>query len=184
MQLNDLILIKNQTNPIDNGLYYISQIGDTTTSTIFTRVNNNLMPGMLFFIEEGLTQQYKLYILHAHEIILGITALNFLNLQFLSDLKTEGGLEYNNNILSLSIDTTIFDTSLDFLTILNNSITSALLSDNIDMSLKNFRAADTIRLNGRTIADLDEIEHNTILVFNEATNEFEPITAIDGGTFI
>jgi hypothetical protein len=58
LALNDRVLLKNQQNPIDNGIYTITDLGSGGTPWVLTRAtdadsSSEVTPGMFTFIEEG-----------------------------------------------------------------------------------------------------------------------------------
>ena len=59
-QLNDRVLVKDQSNKIENGIYYVTTVGDSTTPWTLTRstdadssIPNNFAPGSFVFITVG-----------------------------------------------------------------------------------------------------------------------------------
>jgi len=88
LNLNDRVLIYNQTNAAHNGIYYVSTVGDGATAWVLTRTTdtdsygasdpNALGEGDAFFVREGATGAGELYVMTTSgTITFGTTNITF-----------------------------------------------------------------------------------------------------------
>jgi hypothetical protein len=87
--VNDRILIYNQTNAFENGVYTVTVVGDGSTAWVLTRATdadtyalknpNGLGEGDAFFITSGNTGAGETYVVNTQGVItFGTTAINFV----------------------------------------------------------------------------------------------------------
>jgi hypothetical protein len=88
LNLNDRVLIDNQTNAAHNGVYYVSTVGDGATAWVLTRTTdtdsygasdpNSLGEGDAFFVSEGDTGAGELNVMNTSgTITFGTTNITF-----------------------------------------------------------------------------------------------------------
>ena len=88
LNLNDRVLVYNQTNAAHNGVYYVSTVGDGATAWVLTRTTdtdsygasdpNSLGEGDAFFVLEGDTGAGELYVMNTSgTITFGTTNITF-----------------------------------------------------------------------------------------------------------
>jgi hypothetical protein len=88
LNLNDRVLIYNQSNAAHNGVYYVSTVGDGATAWVLTRATdadsygasdpNALGEGDAFFVLEGNTGAGELYVMNTSgTITFGTTNITF-----------------------------------------------------------------------------------------------------------
>jgi len=88
LNLNDRVLVYNQTNAAHNGVYYVSTVGDGATAWVLTRTTdtdsygasdpNSLGEGDAFFVSEGDTGAGELYVMNTGgTITFGTTNITF-----------------------------------------------------------------------------------------------------------
>jgi len=86
---NDRVLIYNQTNGYENGVYTVTNTGSASTNWVLTRATDadsygpsdpdSLGQGDAFFVKEGDTGAGELYVMNtAGEIVFGTTDINFI----------------------------------------------------------------------------------------------------------
>jgi hypothetical protein len=104
--LDDRILVKNEATGANNGLYYVSQLGDgsnpwTLTRTTDADTNPEVTSGLVAAIEEGTANGNKLFILVTDDpITLNTTPLLFTIYQTLSDVIAGTGLTKSGNTIN------------------------------------------------------------------------------------
>ena len=114
--LNSRLLVKDQASGLQNGLYYVSQVGTAGTPFILTRTTDAStaaeLTGAAVFVEQGTVNADMQYAQTADSITLGTTALTFVITsansfsghdmialsggQISVDLATASGLESSN----------------------------------------------------------------------------------------
>ena len=88
LNLNDRVLIYNQSNAAHNGVYYVSTVGDGATAWVLTRTTDtdsygasdpdSLGEGDAFFVQEGNTGAGELYVMNTSgTITFGTTNITF-----------------------------------------------------------------------------------------------------------
>lgn len=88
LNLNDRVLVYNQTNAAHNGVYYVSTVGDGATAWVLTRTTDTdsygasdrdaLGEGDAFFVKEGNTGAGELYVMNTSgTITFGTTNITF-----------------------------------------------------------------------------------------------------------
>ena len=88
LNLNDRVLIYNQSNAAHNGVYYVSTVGDGATAWVLTRTTDtdsygasdpdSLGEGDAFFVREGATGAGELYVMTTSgTITFGTTNITF-----------------------------------------------------------------------------------------------------------
>jgi len=88
LNLNDRVLIYNQSNATHNGVYYVSTVGDGATAWVLTRTTDtdsygasdpdSLGEGDAFFVQEGDTGAGELYVMNTSgTITFGTTNITF-----------------------------------------------------------------------------------------------------------
>src|SRR5210317_2584115 len=88
LNLNDRVLIYNQSNATHNGVYYVSTVGDGATAWVLTRTTDtdsygasdpdSLGEGDAFFVSEGNTGAGELYVMNTSgTITFGTTNITF-----------------------------------------------------------------------------------------------------------
>jgi|DEB0MinimDraft_6_1074348.scaffolds.fasta_scaffold00001_82 hypothetical protein len=88
LNLNDRVLIYNQSNAAHNGVYYVSTVGDGATAWVLTRTTDtdsygasdpdSLGEGDAFFVSEGNTGAGELYVMNTNgTITFGTTNITF-----------------------------------------------------------------------------------------------------------
>lgn len=91
LSLNDRVLIYTQTDPVENGIYYVSDVGSVSTNWELTRATdadsfelaspNGLSEGSTVFVQEGDTGAGELYTCNTTgTITFGTTAITFVQI--------------------------------------------------------------------------------------------------------
>lgn len=82
LSLNDRVLFKNQTSAAENGIYYVSQVGDGSNPAIYTRTTDFDTPaemqlGTLVFVREGTVNAETSFVQTSVVTTVGTDAVDF-----------------------------------------------------------------------------------------------------------
>lgn len=82
LSLNDRVLFKDQSTTYENGIYYVSQVGDGSNPAIYTRTTDfdqpsEIQPGDLVNVREGTANAETFWIQTATVNTIGTDAINF-----------------------------------------------------------------------------------------------------------
>jgi hypothetical protein len=105
--LNDRILVKNEATGANNGLYYVSQVGDAGTPWTLTRVSDadsdaEVTAGMYTFVEEGTTNADTGWVLTTNNpVALNTTALAFTQFTGAGEIIAGAGLTKTGNTIDV-----------------------------------------------------------------------------------
>ena len=106
---NNRILVKNQTLPVENGIYEVTSVG-TGANGVWTRTSDanisaEVTPGMYVYVEEGTATNKGQYVLNTiGTIILGTTPLNFVRFNGGSTLVAGNGIDITGDSLSVKVN--------------------------------------------------------------------------------
>jgi hypothetical protein len=135
--LNDRILVYQQTNGAHNGIYDVTTVGDSSTNWVLTRSSDadtyaasspsDLGKGDAFYVKEGLTGAGELYVMNtAGTITFGVTPINFSQISSAQIYKAGNGLLLNGVTFSIDSSATVISVNS-----LKGNITSTNLLDAI-----------------------------------------------------
>lgn len=105
--LNDRILVKDQVAGLQNGLYFVSQVGDGSHPFILTRTtdadsNAEVTAGLFTFVEEGTTQMDSGWVLTTtNPITVGTSSLDFTQFSGAGSITAGSGLQKVGNTISV-----------------------------------------------------------------------------------
>lgn len=116
--VNDRILIYNQTNAFENGVYTVTTVGDGSTPWVLTRATdadsyglkdtNALGNGDAFFVTSGATGAGETYVCNtAGTITFGTTAITFVQVSSAQIYSAGNGLTLTGTTFSLSAPVSI-----------------------------------------------------------------------------
>lgn len=116
-QVGDRILVYNQTNAFENGIYEVTTVGDGSTPWVLTRTTdadsyglkdpNALGEGDAFFITSGNTGAGETYVCNTSGVItFGTTAINFAQISFTQVYSAGTGLTLTGTQFSLTAPVT------------------------------------------------------------------------------
>lgn len=88
LSLNDRVLFKDQSTSYENGVYYVSQVGDGSNPAIYTRATDfdepsEIVPGDIVPVTEGTDNQNTGWLQTAEVSTIGTDAITFI--QFIAD---------------------------------------------------------------------------------------------------
>jgi len=108
---SDYILVKDQTNPIQNGVYYLSRVGTATTSWRLARVpemdsSNELFSNSVVRVASGTSNaNTSWYLITPDPMTLGSTGLTFSRVQNTSDILSAATTGDNVDIDAIGAST-------------------------------------------------------------------------------
>lgn len=113
----DRILIKDQADGSENGVYTINASGAPTRATDFD-ADAEVTAGAFFFVEEGTTNADSGFVLTTNDdITVGSTALTFTQFSGTGQITAGDGLAKSGSILSVNVDDSTLEISADTLQI-------------------------------------------------------------------
>ena len=113
LALNDRVLLKDQSTASDNGIYYVSVVGDGSTAAELTRATDadssaDLNTGAFVFVEDGATNQNRAYVLQANgdgsSPTLDTDDLVFIQFSGAGQITAGDGLSKSADTLNLDIN--------------------------------------------------------------------------------
>ena len=118
--LNDRILIKDQSNAVQNGIYTVSTAGAVGVAGVFTRAsdadaNSEVSGGMFTFVEAGSVNADNAFVLTSvtGTATLGTSTLTFTQFSGAGQVTAGNGLAKSGNTLSVNVDDKTIELSSD-----------------------------------------------------------------------
>jgi hypothetical protein len=113
LSLNDRVLIYTQTDPVENGIYYVSNVGSISTDWELTRATdadsyglaspNALGEGSTVFVQEGDTGAGELYLCNTvGTIVFGTTPITFVQISSVQIYSAGTGLTLTGTQFSVT----------------------------------------------------------------------------------
>jgi len=186
----DRVLVKDQTNAEENGIYRVTNIGGASAVFVLTRTpdgdeNSEITGGAFTFVEEGTANADNGYVAtHNGTPVLGTDDITFDQFSGAGQLDAGDGLDKTGNTLSVNVDDTTIEIVSDTLNVKDGAITNAKVdaSAAIAQSKLSMNAATT-RASASGIAQanlgLASFDSNQFTL----TNGWATVTTIDGGTY-
>lgn len=136
LALGDRVLVKNQINASENGIYEVTQVGDgSSVAWELTRANDfdsadNISAGAFCFVEEGTVNADAGFVLSTDEAItLDTTSLEFTQFSGAGQVTAGNGLSKTGNTLDVNVDNSTIEISVvDQLRLKDAGITADKLS--------------------------------------------------------
>ena len=128
---NNRILVKDQSDAKQNGIYFVSTVGDGSNAAVLTRAldadsSADVTGGLFTFIEEGSTNADAGFVLSnvTGSATLGTTNIGFTQFSGAGSVTAGAGLGKTGNTLSVNVDNTSIEIASDTLQIkgLDNAI--------------------------------------------------------------
>ena len=138
--LNDRILVKDQTAPAQNGIYVVTNIGSNSTNWVLTRATpedqpSELTGGAFVFVEEGTANSDNGYVFtHTGAPTFGTTALDVAQFSGAGQIVAGQALTKNANTLDVAVDDSSIEVNTDALRVKALGITNAMLAGTIQTS--------------------------------------------------
>jgi hypothetical protein len=137
----DRILVKNQADGVENGIYVVTTLGDGSTATVLTRASDFntaalASPGSFTFVEEGTANADTGWVLSTNApIVLYTTALTFTQFSSAGVVTAGNGLTKAGNQLSVNAgDGLGFDTGALKVNVGNGL---EIATDNVQIKVRN-----------------------------------------------
>lgn len=126
LNTNDRVLIYNQTNAFENGIYTVTNTGSASTNWVLTRAtdadsygvdNQSLSEGTSIFVLEGTDGSGEVYACTTTgTITFGTTAINFSQIGKSAVITGNGGITVTGNQVSANVDATVQTTAANSVT--------------------------------------------------------------------
>ena len=152
LSTNDRVLIYNQTNAFENGIYTVTNTGSASTNWVLTRAtdadsyglgNQSLSEGTSIFVLEGDDGAGEVYACTTTgTITFGTTAINFSQIGRSAVITGNGGITVTSNVVSANVDATTQTTAANAVTS-TASRTYAVQVDSSDDLVVNVPWTDT-----------------------------------------
>jgi len=133
---NDRILLKDQTDPVENGIYVVTTVGDGSSAYVLTRGPDadtaaEITGGTFFFVEEGSANADNGYVAtHNGTPTLGTTDITFSQFSGAGQISAGDALTKTGNTLNVAVDDSTIEISSDALQVKASGITSTELASN------------------------------------------------------
>ena len=166
---NDRVLVKNQVDAKDNGVYSVTYVGDINNPFVLTRANAEdgvpsieLTAGCFFFVREGAASASSGYIITSPaegDVDVDVTAINLTQFSSAGQIEAGAGLDKSGNVISLNVnDLTVLGQSVadgDELAIydVTNSVQRKITKANLVTGLATEIYADTAASDAQTAAE-------------------------------
>lgn len=121
LNTNDRVLIYNQTNAFENGIYTVTNTGSASTNWVLTRAtdadsygvdNQSMSEGTSIFVLEGTDGSGEVYACTTTgTITFGTTAINFSQIGKSAVITGDGGITVTGNQVSANVDATVQTTA-------------------------------------------------------------------------
>jgi len=106
--VNDRVLIKDQADSTQNGVYTVTTVGTASTNWVLTRATDfdnspgvEVKPGTFFFVEQGTTQADNGYVIATNTAItIGTTAITFSQFSGAGQITAGDGLTKSGNTIN------------------------------------------------------------------------------------
>ena len=138
--LNDRILVKDQTTASENGIYVVTNVGSGSTNWVLTRATpedqpSELTGGSFVFVEEGTLNANNGYTFtHTGAPTFGTTALDVAQFSGAGQITAGAALTKSGNQLDVAVDDSSIEVNTDALRVKALGITNAMLGGSIQTS--------------------------------------------------
>ena len=173
------VLLKDQTDNVQNGIYSVTTAGNAGAAYVLTRAtdadaNAEISGGAFFFVEQGSANADNGYVTtHNGTPTIGTDAITFEQFSGAGQISAGSALTKTGNTLNVAVDDSSIEINSDALRVKASGITNAMLAGSIDLTAKVTGALPV----GNGGTGLSSIAKGSILVANSANT----ISALDGG---
>ena len=135
--LNDRILVKDQTTASQNGIYVVSNVGGASTNWVLTRATPEDQPaeltgGSFVFVEEGTLNANNGYTFtHTGAPTFGTTDLDVAQFSGAGQITAGAALTKSGNQLDVAVDDSSVEVNSDALRVKALGVTNAMLAGSI-----------------------------------------------------
>jgi hypothetical protein len=154
---NDRVLLKDQTDPVQNGLYRVTTVGDGSSAYVLTRTPDGdeaieITGGAFVFVEEGTANADNGYVFtHNGTPTLGTTDITVAQFSGAGQISAGDALLKTGNTLDVRVDGTTIEVTSDALNVVDGGIdTQHLANDAVttakitDANVTNAKLANSI----------------------------------------
>src|SRR5210317_237543 len=162
---NDRVLLKDQTDPVENGLYRVTTVGDGSSAYVLTRTPDGdeaveITGGAFVFVEEGTANADNGYVFtHNGTPTLGTTDITVAQFSGAGQISAGDALTKTGNTLDVAVDDTTIEVSGDALQVKASGIGTNQLAD----------TAVTAGKIATSAVETDKINNNAVTVAKLAT---------------
>ena len=180
LSLNDRLLVKNQSNAFENGIYTVTTVGSGAAPFVITRSTDTdtaaeITGGTFVFVEQGSVNADNGFVFtHNGEPTLGSTALDVSQFSGAGQITAGDGLAKSGNTLSVNDDNKTLEISGDNLRI--KGITATAVGDLLIGAAADAGYTRLVKPSGNATASDYILSMNTSGVASWANT-------LDGGTF-
>ena len=138
--LNDRVLVKDQTDATQNGIYTVTNVGGASTNWVLTRATpedqpSELTGGSFVFVEEGTLNANNGYTFtHTGAPTFGTTDLDVAQFSGAGQITAGAALTKSGNQLDVAVDDSSIEVNTDALRVKALGITNAMLGGSIATS--------------------------------------------------
>ena len=135
--LNDRILVKDQTTRTQNGIYVVTNVGGASSNWVLTRATPEDQPaelsgGAFVFVEEGVLNANNGYTFtHTGQPTFGTTNLDVSQFSGAGQITAGAAMSKDGNQLDVEVDDSSIEVSSDALRVKASGITNAMLNGSI-----------------------------------------------------
>ena len=188
--VGDRVLVKDQSDAVENGIYRVTNTGGASAQFVLTRTPDadtasEITGGAFTFIEEGtLNADNGFVATHNGEPTLGTDDVTFEQFSGAGQIDGGDGITKTGNTLDVNVDDTTIEIVADTLQIKDSAITNAKVATGAAITqAKLLMNAATTRANATGIGQANL----GLASFDSAqftlTNGWASVTALDGGTY-
>ncbi len=133
----DRILIKDQTDGKENGIYTVNAAGVAPSRSADMDINSEISGGVFTFVEEGTVNADSGWVVTNNETItLDNTSLTFAQFSGAGQITAGAALTKTGNTLDVAVDNSSIGITTDKLNVKAGGITNAMLAGSIDIANK------------------------------------------------
>ena len=138
--LNDRILVKDQTTRTQNGIYVVTSVGGASSNWVLTRATpedqpSELTGGAFVFVEEGVLNANNGYTFtHTGSPTFGTTNLDVAQFSGAGQITAGAAMSKDGNQLDVEVDNSSIEVSSDALRVKASGITNDMLNGSIATS--------------------------------------------------
>lgn len=109
LSANDRVVVKDQTTQSENGIFFVSTVGDSGTAFVLTRSTDADTPAKLLqaaiFVRQGNTSSDAGYVVSSEVSTIGSSAITFAQFSGAGQVNSGDGLSKSGNTLSVDLAT-------------------------------------------------------------------------------
>ena len=161
---SDRVLLKDQTDPVENGIYTVTTVGDGSTAYVLTRAPDadtaaELTGGTFFFVEAGSTNADNGYVAtHNGTPTFGTTNITFSQFSGAGQISAGNALTKTGNQLDVAVDDSTIEITSDSLNVKDGGIAATQLATDAvttikitDANVTAAKLASTLDLSGKSV---------------------------------